>query len=728
MKSKFLFMFLSVAACGLCHAQEAADVPPPKPDITRLAERLLRSHIRVEYELKYDGDDAPELSGRGERCPNCGGYHSRGMSGGEKILYDKRPLKTSGWVVAPDTVLIDDPGVPSRFIDSVKIVLPGGGFAVAREHAVFTDTMALLLKTETALEGAIPLAFAEADPPPRKGLLAAFDESDAERVLKVSKTELDDMLPVLNARRGIRTVMDSSGLFLSENGEPLGFLMSGDWDPEKPLALPPFDARGLVMSDTLKKSEQKIADIFGDGIYSATLNFRSPREDEDEDEARKMWWSDEEFSTVQYAVAVHIAPRRLVVLKQMKPHQTARLESVTVRDKNGADIPVRFVATLKTFGAFVVESDALESAPVTVRGGDMRDLENTPLLYAAIFENGDQLTMKTGRIRFFGFEESYKGHIVAEIWKDAEMSFVFTPQGELVNVPIKCRPIEWNSPHHAATLIAALVAELSEDETDAMNVPLAENDENRVAWLGAELQRITSELAEMMGIAHLNKTDYDGINSGGIITFIHPNSPAAKAGLKEGDVVLRIKTDDRMAPYLINDDGGGYGGIRYFSFENDFEEYDDDMGGPTPWSSVYNKYNKTLTEIGFGKNIRLACVIDGEQKEIPMTIERSPDTYENAPRYESKTLGFNVRDLTYEVRNFFKLAEDFSGVVISRVENGKPAAIAGLRVGEIIRKVNDTPVSDVKEFETLTKDKTEFQLTVRRLNRDHIVPMRNANQ
>ena len=73
------------------------------------------------------------------------------------------------------------------------------------------------------------------------------------------------------------------------------------------------------------------------------------------------------------------------------------------------------------------------------------------------------------------------------------------------------------------------------------------------------------------------------------------------------------------------------------------------------------------------------------------------------------------------MRGYFKLADDAPGVVVSKVQPGNPAAVAGLKPFEIVTQVDGKPVSDVKSLHEAVKGRREFNLSVRRLATTRIV-------
>ena len=691
-----------VAVSGLCHAQEtnvakvadAAKAPAPKPDYAAVLTRLNASAVLVEYTPKYDGSTAP-------------GYSLI------NAIENERVEEFMGWVIASDTVLIRDHGNKPRFVEAIKIALPDGGKIAAREHAVFTKSPMMLLKTETPIPGAVPLVFAAPEPMPQKGLVASYDKMETEWELSLSKFDFGDNFPSFSERRGAFAKSGrNTGVFVSATGEFLGFVFAGETDPAKPLALPPFDDYGPVLIGDINAARKNADALVGNGIHLATLKFRSPRENISSYDRYSYSSGSDDKSTVQYAAALHLAPGRLLVLKALAPKQTALLESVAIRGGDGAGIPAEFSASLENFEALIVEAPGLASAPLAVYAGDLRDLIRKPLIGLKINVFGDLLHAEYDRANIGIMVESFKSRIAAD-FGDANPTLTFTMQGELATIALKRRKTGrryYSNPYgFAAAEFAAFTAALPADETDLSNVPLPESDENRIAWFGAVCQNLTDTLAREMKISHLLNPDMrdgyyygDNINGGAVILFVYPGSPAEKAGFKEGDILLRISAENNAKPYSASMNSR-YGNSSY------------------SWPSAENELNKTLTDIGFGKNIRIACIIDGEPKEIAMTVEVSPPIFENAPQFEDKKLGLCVRDLTYEVRHHFKRDADAPGVIVSRVEDGEPAAIADIGTREIITGVNNVPVRNIAEFEAQIKGKQELQFTVRQMDRERIV-------
>ncbi len=90
-------------------------------------------------------------------------------------------------------------------------------------------------------------------------------------------------------------------------------------------------------------------------------------------------------------------------------------------------------------------------------------------------------------------------------------------------------------------------------------------------------------------------------------------------------------------------------------------------------------------------------------------------------KFKSDPLGITVRDMTYAYRRRLRKADDDPGVVVSKVEPGSKASVAGVKPYETITHVNDQPVMTVKDFERLIAGQTELRLSVKRMVQGRVV-------
>jgi hypothetical protein len=142
---------------------------------------------------------------------------------------------------------------------------------------------------------------------------------------------------------------------------------------------------------------------------------------------------------------------------------------------------------------------------------------------------------------------------------------------------------------------------------------------------------------------------------------------------------------------------------------------------PTPWPSVETTLVRTLTDLGMGKKYAATFAHDGKIESKEFTVSQGPISYDSAPKYKHGPLGLTVRDMTYEVRRYMQKKDDEPGVVVSKIEMGSKASVAGLKPYEVITHVNDQEVKNVGDFERLAKDQAEFRLGVKRMTAGRIV-------
>jgi serine protease Do len=155
-------------------------------------------------------------------------------------------------------------------------------------------------------------------------------------------------------------------------------------------------------------------------------------------------------------------------------------------------------------------------------------------------------------------------------------------------------------------------------------------------------------------------------NRGAIVTQVEANSPAAKAGLKVGDLITSINGHE----------------------VSDASQLQVMVGQTHP-----------------GTTIKLAVNREGKNMEVPVTLEKmgardkgedeSASSETGKPRW-----GLGLGDITPDVRQQLEAPDDVKGAVVERVLPGSPADNAGLRPGDVILSVNrhqTASVSDVKK-------------------------------
>jgi serine protease Do len=154
-------------------------------------------------------------------------------------------------------------------------------------------------------------------------------------------------------------------------------------------------------------------------------------------------------------------------------------------------------------------------------------------------------------------------------------------------------------------------------------------------------------------------TDADGA----LITQVEPNSPAAKAGLKIGDVITEIDGQK------VSDAG----------------ELQVLVGQKQPGSKITLKVRR-----------------DGKSMTVPVTLEelgsRNAEGKDESGNGEGKMhWGIGLGNLTPELRDQLQAPKELHGAVIEQVQPGSSADNAGLQQGDIILEVNRHKVQSASE-------------------------------
>lgn len=225
---------------------------------------------------------------------------------------------------------------------------------------------------------------------------------------------------------------------------------------------------------------------------------------------------------------------------------------------------------------------------------------------------------------------------------------------------------------------------------DAKATPKSKREERKLVWLGIEYQELNKSLAEMLGVLQATKDGRRGL----LITLIYPNSPAQRIGLKLDDILLSVQQEGGKTIDMVVEEGDRYGDYRRYA-----EDYD--IGPVRPQR---NYLNTVLSQIGAGKKVSIVLVRGSEEKRLELTLEDAPPTLETADKFKEGTLGFTVKELTYEVKDWQKMKPDEAGVVVARVEPGSKAKVAKLSPYSVIRRVNRTPVKDLAHFKQLVEE------------------------
>lgn len=180
-------------------------------------------------------------------------------------------------------------------------------------------------------------------------------------------------------------------------------------------------------------------------------------------------------------------------------------------------------------------------------------------------------------------------------------------------------------------------------------------------WLGVVIQEVNKDLAESFG---LDKP------AGALVAQVLENGPAAKGGLQVGDVILSMN------------------------------------GQPIIMSADLPHLVGSLKD---GEKAKLEIIRNGKRQNLDITIGALPEDDadiaaglggDGSAERSSNRLGVSVADLTAEQKKTLELK---GGVVIKEVQDG-PAALIGLRPGDVISHLNNQAIASAKQFTEIAKE------------------------
>jgi serine protease Do len=184
-------------------------------------------------------------------------------------------------------------------------------------------------------------------------------------------------------------------------------------------------------------------------------------------------------------------------------------------------------------------------------------------------------------------------------------------------------------------------------------------------WLGVHIQEVTESLAEGLGLEE---------ETGALVSSVNPDSPAERAGLQPGDVII------------------GFDG----------ETVDDVRALP-----------RLVAGTDEGDETSIRVWRDGKEKSLQVTIGRLPGTEVMAAaetgdaQGDKPKLGLALSALSEEARQHYGIDKDEVGVLIVDVLEGSPAARHGLKAGDLIKRIGRKTVSEPSEVVDAVKSSAD---------------------
>jgi serine protease Do len=176
-------------------------------------------------------------------------------------------------------------------------------------------------------------------------------------------------------------------------------------------------------------------------------------------------------------------------------------------------------------------------------------------------------------------------------------------------------------------------------------------------YLGVHIQDFSAELAK----------SFNFNQSGGVlIGDVSPNTPAASAGLKKGDVIVKLNGQ------AVSDN---------------------------------NDLRNTISQMAPGTTVKLDIWRDGKTQDYNVTLGELPAEKAAAEGSEEtgsgEIQGIEVQEVNPDILQQLNLPAGTRGVVVTSVDPSSAAAAAGVSRGDVIQEINHKPVASAAQYKQL---------------------------
>jgi serine protease Do len=209
-------------------------------------------------------------------------------------------------------------------------------------------------------------------------------------------------------------------------------------------------------------------------------------------------------------------------------------------------------------------------------------------------------------------------------------------------------------------------------------------------WLGVSIQEVTSDLAEEFGVKDLK---------GALVSGVIKGSPAEKAAIKQGDVILQYNGK------VVEDTGH----LR-------------NMVSQTPIGTKVHV--KLLRQ---KKELEVDVVIAELPKKMAEATSRNSEESEENQEESSALTGLVVRELTPDLAARLGIDENENGVVVVKVDTDSKLFEAGIRPGDIVLQINQKNIATIEDYKKAAskiRSKERVLLLIRRKGEDLFVSVK----
>jgi Do/DeqQ family serine protease len=191
----------------------------------------------------------------------------------------------------------------------------------------------------------------------------------------------------------------------------------------------------------------------------------------------------------------------------------------------------------------------------------------------------------------------------------------------------------------------------------------------RRPWLGARLQPVTQEIADSLSLKR---------PAGALVASVAPKSPAARAGMRTGDLVVSI----------------------------DGQDVDD-----------VNAFDYRFATKQLGGQTSVGVMRGGREVKLTVGLETVPETPRDEAIIKTRSpfLGAKIANLSPALAEELRMDIDAKGVVVTEVESGSTAETFGLQKGDIVLVVNGVRIENPRDLvQVLSQPSRSWRLTIQR--------------
>jgi len=192
-------------------------------------------------------------------------------------------------------------------------------------------------------------------------------------------------------------------------------------------------------------------------------------------------------------------------------------------------------------------------------------------------------------------------------------------------------------------------------------------------FLGVGIQEVTPDLAASFELDEA---------TGALVTNVRPGSPAYKAGMKRGDVIVKYQGKSIEDPRALQ---------------------------------------KEVIRTPVGTSVSILVVRESREQELTTRIAEQPSNMQIAKANQDSEgqglAGIKVEPVNSHTVRKFGIDSSTEGVVVTAVAPGSPADQAGLARGDVIREVNRQPISSLEDYKQVANSLEKDEMALLFINR-----------